>query len=62
MSLLHHDFDFDSMNASRQALAKLQESKTKKKEPLQIIQEGISKASSGAQYFEEYDQLLWEGK
>jgi hypothetical protein len=50
------------MNESRQALLKLKESQTNKKAPIKIIQEGISKSSAGSQYFEEYDQLLWEGK
>lgn len=55
-------YNFDAMNDAKVALQKINESKTKKKAPFEIIQEGISKATAGSEFFEAYDALLWEGK
>ena len=54
--------DFTAMEESRKALQKIQESKTRKRDPLEIIQEGIQKVTAGSEFFEPYDSLLWEGK
>ena len=62
MQLLAENFNFDAMNESRKALQKIQESRSKKKDHLQIIQEGIQKATAGSELFEPYDALIWEGK
>jgi len=62
MQLLTDSYDFTVMDASRKALQKIQENKSKKKNSLEIIQEGIQKATAGSEFFEAYDALLWEGK
>ena len=55
-------YNFDAMTESRKALQKIQESKEKKRNHFEIIQEGLTKASAGSEFFEAYDSLLWEGK
>lgn len=62
MMLLNDQYNFDTMNESRKALQKIEESKLKKQKPIEIIQESIQKASAGADFFEPYDILMWEGK
>ena len=62
MQLSINDTDLNIMAESRKALQKIYENRTKKKDPLQIIQEGIQKASAGSEFFEAYDSLMWEGK
>ena len=59
---LNTDYNFDAMTESRKALQRIQESKTKKRDPFEIIQEGITKATAGSEFFEAYDQLMFEGK
>lgn len=62
MQLSTDNYNFDAMDESRKALQKINESKSKKKGHLEIIQEGIQKATAGSDFFEAYDSLLWEGK
>ncbi len=62
MQLLAENYNFDAMVESQNALRKIQESKSKKINHLELIQEGIQKASAGSEFFEAYDSLLWEGK
>lgn len=62
MQLSAEHYNFDAMVESKKALQKIQESKTKKRDSLEIIQEGIQKATAGSEFFESYDSLLWEGK
>lgn len=62
MRLNLNDQDIDIMNDARTALVKIRESKKKKKDSATIIQEGVSKFTTGADFFEPYDALAWEGK
>jgi len=62
MQLLAENYNFDAMVESQKALQKIQESKTKKRNHLEIIQEGITKATAGSEFFEPYDSLMLEGK
>jgi hypothetical protein len=62
MQLSAELFNFDAMSEAQNALQKINESKSKKKEPFEVIQEGIQKATAGSEFFEAYDALLWEGK
>ncbi len=62
MQLSFNNYDMDLMKDAKEALIKIQESKEKKKDHFQIIQEGIQKASAGSDFFEAYDPLFWEGK
>ena len=62
MQLSAENYNFDAMIESKKALQKIQESKTKKRDSLEIIQEGIQKATAGSEFFESYDSLMWEGK
>jgi hypothetical protein len=62
MQLSAKNFNFDVMNESRKALLKIRESQIKKKDHLQLIHEGIQKATAGSELFEAYDPLVWEGK
>jgi len=62
MQLINKMYDFDLMDSARKALQKIDESKSRKKTSFEIIQEGVYKATAGADFFEPYDALMWEGK
>lgn len=62
MQLSSNNYNLDLMNDAKKALEKIQENRENKKQPLDIIQEGIQKASAGSEFFESYDALAWEGK
>lgn len=62
MQLNTEQYNFDAMSESRKALQRIQEAKTRKKDRFEIIQEGITKATAGSEFFEAYDSILWEGK
>lgn len=62
MQLSAENYNFDAMIESKKALQKIQESRAKKRDHLEVIQEGIQKATAGSEFFEPYDSLLWEGK
>jgi len=50
------------MEESQNALRKINENKVKKRNSLEIIQEGLQKVTTGSEFFECYDSLFWEGK
>ena len=62
MQLSAENYNFDAMIESQAALRKIHESQSKKRDHMEIIQEGIQKATAGSEFFEPYDSLLWEGK
>jgi len=62
MQLTAENFNFDAMTEAQKALQKIQESRAKKVNHIEVIQEGIQKATAGSEFFEPYDSLLWEGK
>lgn len=62
MRLLTENYNFDVMTESQIALRKIREFQSKKRNHLEIIQESIQKATTGSEFFEPYDPLLWEGK
>ena len=62
MQLSAENYNFDAMSQSQKALRQIQESRSKKRNQLEVIQEGIQKASAGSEFFEAYDALIWEGK
>ncbi len=62
MQLSFDNYNLDVMKDAKSALIKIQEAKEKKKDHMTIIQEGITKATAGADFFESYDALIWEGK
>jgi len=62
MQLSFDSYDLDMMKDAKAALVKIQEAKIKKKDHLQLIQEGVAKVSIGSEFFEPYDSLIWEGK
>lgn len=62
MQLSVENYNFDAMIESQEALRKIRESKSKKRNHIEIIQEGIQRATAGSEFFEPYDSLLWEGK
>jgi len=62
MQLSFDSYDLDMMKDAKAALVKIQEAKIKKKDHLQLIQEGVAKVSTGSEFFEAYDSLIWEGK
>jgi hypothetical protein len=62
MQLSAENYNFDAMTQSQKALRQIQEARAKKTNHLEVIQEGIQKASAGSDFFEPYDSLMWEGK
>jgi hypothetical protein len=62
MQLSAENYNFDAMTESMKALQRINEARAKKLNPLEVIQEGIQKATAGSEFFEPYDSLLWEGK
>jgi hypothetical protein len=62
MQLSAENFNFDAMVESQLALRKIHESQSKKHNYMEVIQEGIQKATAGSEFFEPYDSLMFEGK
>lgn len=61
LQIINEQEQYDIMAESRKALEVLSEKKTKKT-LFESLSDTYSKAFMGAQYFEPYDQLIWEGK
>jgi hypothetical protein len=62
MQLSAENYNFDAMAEAQKALQRIQEDRTRRRSTVEIIQEGIQKATAGSEFFEPYDSLLWEGK
>ena len=60
--VLTEDQQVDIMSASREALRKIQTEKELKRNPLEVISEAYGKASMGADLFEAFDMIAWDGK
>jgi hypothetical protein len=61
LQVINEQEQYDVMTASRRALEQIQ-SEREKKPLFDVLNESYQKASVGAQLFEPYDQLIWEGK
>jgi hypothetical protein len=62
MGLLTEVDNFELMEESRKALNKILREKEVKRDPLKVLSESLQKSSVGADFFDPYDALIWEGK